>query len=182
MDYPALFKNTDRLDGGNFFRYLHYRCGGLESLECECRFPMLFVLHGSLDMRFKYSACTVDAGNMVVIDTAMLAEYHTAEHTVVLVYAPPQRLSYFLGECSRLFDACFSEIVPILPPLQEWIGILSEQCTQEVHWTSEDEHEQCRELASILMTYSHQVLGELYAPFSVCAMGNCEHCKETVCG
>lgn len=160
------------------FRYLHYRCEGPKSLECACCFPMLFVLHGALEMRFKYSSCAVDAGNMVVVNTEMLSEYHTSEHTVVLVYTPPKRLSEFFDQSSRLFDSSFSDIVPILPPLQEWIGILSEECRHGRRWTSEDEHVRCRELASILMTYSHRVLGELFAPFSVCAMGDCERCRE----
>lgn len=180
MDYLTLFKNTDRLDGGDFFRFLHYRCGGPKSLECGCRFPMLFVLQGSLKMHFKYSGCIVDAGNIIVIDTEMLTEFHAAEYTVVLVYMPPERLSYFFSQSSQIFDTCFSQIVPILPPLQEWIDHLLEQCSQEVSWTNEGTHVLCRELATILIAYSRRDLGELYAPFTVCARGNCERCRETV--
>lgn len=180
MNYTNLFNNTDRLDGGGNFRCLYYRHSGPKSLECECRYPVLFVLQGTCEMRLGYSTCTVEAGNFIVIDAQKLSVYHPAEQTIVLIYLPPKQLSYFFGQCSRSFCSDYSESVPILPPLQGWIDSLLERCTQQVRWTSEDEHGQRRELATILMnSYPRQVLNELYAPFLVCTMSDCERCQET---
>lgn len=182
MNYQKLFEQTDLLDGGDNFRCLYYRQGGDAELICQSRYPMLFVLQGSLEMRFKYEQCTVETGNIVVIDVPTLMAFCTSPDTIVLVYRPPLRLADFFAQCSKMYDACFSEQVPILPPMQEWIDKLLTEHVQGKVWLNEQAHQQCRELARILIKYTRQQLGELYAAFSTCTMGDCEKCQMEVYG
>lgn len=178
MNYIPFFEKTDILDGGDDFRCLFYRRGGPGELERGCRYPMLFVLQGGLHLRLGYDAYRIKAGNMVVIDAEKLGEYHTDPASVVLVYRPPQRLSTFFGHCSLAFASYCSEIVPILPPLREWATALLLRASQGGRYTPEESHRLRRELARILAVYPPKTLGELYAPFRACMIGDCERCMQ----
>lgn len=181
MNYLNLFQNTDLLDGGDNFRCLYYRQGGATQLICRSNYPMLFVLQGALEMRFKYHTCTVVAGNLVVINVKALDNFVVAKDTIVLVYRPPLRLEMLFSQCSQVYEAPFSEIVPILTSLQEWIDKLLTEHLQGKVWLDKQAHEQRRELAYILMqNYPRRQLGELHAAFSACTMGACEKCMEGI--
>ena len=180
MDYRALFKVNDMLDCGDNFCCRYYR-GGMAPLTCRDRYPMLFLLQGALEMRFRFNKCHIDAGELVVIDREDLAEYRPSREAVVLIYTPSQRLSEVFGQCCRVYETPFSQVVPILPHLAEWIGVLLEQSACGIRRTGEEAHGQRRELARILMSYPRKVLGELSTAFSACALGDCERCRREVC-
>lgn len=183
MNYLNLFQNADLLDGGDNFRCRCYRAGGATQLLCRSRYPMLFVLQGGLDMRFKYDACSVEAGNLVVIDVQALTEFRTEPDTVLLIYRPPIRLADLFAQCSHTYEADFLQIVPILAPLQTWIDKLLTEHLQGKMWQDDPAHEQRRELVHIMMLdYPRRQLGELYAAFSTCVLGDCEKCQQELCG
>lgn len=181
MDYRALFKENDMLDCGDNFCCRHYRRHGAMQLICRDRYPMLFLLQGALEMRFRFHTCHLDAGELVVIDRDALAEYRPSRDTVVLVYTPSERLSALFGQCSCIYERPFSQVVPILPQLSAWIGELLEQTLSGVRWTGEEAHRQRRELACTLMSYPPKLLGELTTAFSACVLGDCERCRQEVC-
>lgn len=180
IDYRALFRHSETLDGGENFCCLCYRERGATRLECGSVYPMLMVLQGGLDMSFGYNTCRIEAGQIVVIDTAALTRYSPAAGTIVLAYRPPQRLSGFFHQCTQTFRTSFSQIVPILPPLWQWIDARLTEYARGIRHTGEAAHEQRRELARIFTAYPRRFLGELYAPFTVCAMGDCDRCREGV--
>lgn len=181
MNYMSLFQNTDLLDGGDNFCCLYYRDGGVTQLIYRSTNPMLFVLQGELQMHSKYHTCIAEAGNMVVLDATVLDSLCVAQDTIVLVYCPPRRLEMLFNQCSKVYDAPFSEIVPILPSLKEWIEKLLTEHLQGKVWLYEQAHAQRRELAHILIyNYPRRQLGEMYAAFSACALGDCEKCMEGV--
>lgn len=183
MNYLNLFEGTDIQDGGDNFRCLYYHQGGDTELVCRSRYPMLFVLQGSLEMHFKYDLCTIAAGNLTVIETKALTKYHVAPDTIVLVYRPPLRLELLLRQCSAVYGTSYSEPVPILPPLQKWIDQLLTEHMQGKIWINEDAHEQRRVLAHIMMLdYPRRQLGDLYGAFSACVLGDCEKCKQELVG
>lgn len=181
MNYRSLFDETNLLDGGDNFRCYYYHKACLTELECRSRYPMLFVLQGGVEMHFKYDRCTVAAGNWVVIDVKMLTQYIVAEDTIVLGYRPPIRLEMIFKQCSLIYQTPASEVVPILPSLQIWIDRLLVEHTQGKVWIAQEAHQQRRELAHIMMLeYPRRQLGELYAAFSACAMGDCEKCYKEI--
>lgn len=183
MDYLSLFKETDIQDGGDNFRCLYYREGGDTQLICRSSYPMLFVLQGSLEIHFMYDLCTVTAGNLTVIDAKALTKYRVAADTIVLVYRPPLRLELIFRQCSAVYDASYSELVPILPPLANWIDQLLAEHMQGKVWISTEAHEQRQALAQIMMQdYPRRLLGELYAAFAACVLGDCEKCRQELAG
>lgn len=183
MNYLSLFQETDLLDGGDNFRCRHYPRSGATELVSRSRYPMLFVLQGELDLHFKYDRQIVTAGNLVVIDTDMLTEFRPASDTVVLIYRPSLRLADLFSQCSRIYETPVSEIVSILPPLQVWIDNLLAEHLQGKVWIDDQADRQRRELAHIMMMdYPRRQLGELYAAFSACALGDCESCQREIAG
>lgn len=181
MNYQALFERSDSLDCGDNFCCRYYRCDGAASLECRDRYPMLFLLQGTLEMRFRFDVCTVGMGNLVVVDREELVEYRLSRDAVVLVYTPSQRLSKVFSQCCRVYEKPFSQVVPVLPQLAAWIETLLEQSACGIRRTGEEAHEQRRELARTLMSYPPKVLGELTTAFAACALGDCERCRREVC-
>lgn len=183
MDYQSLFKDTDMQDGGDNFRCLYYRQGGDTQLVCRSTFPMLFVLQGSVEMHFRYDQCILEAGNLSVIETKTLSQYRVAPDTIVLIYRPPLRLEMIFRQCSVVYGAPYSEPVPILPPLAVWIDQLLDEHMQGKVWVGEEAHEQRRALAQIMMLdYPPRLLGELYAAYSACVLGDCEKCRQELVG
>lgn len=180
MDYLSFFEETDIQDGGDNFRCLYYRQGGDTQLVCRSRYPMLFVLRGTLELCFKYTQRKVETGQLIVVEAEALTQYRPSEGTVVLVYRPPLRLSDLFKQCSQAYEEPCSTCVPILPQLYTWIDRLLTEHIQGKVWLGEPAHEQRRELAHILMTYPHRTLGELYSAFQACVMGDCEKCRQSL--
>ena len=178
MDYQLLFQQNDRFDEGDNFCCTYYRDGGSVELCCRSDYSILFVLQGTLEMRFKYMGYSVGAGQLVAIDKQALIDFRTAPSTILLIYRPPLRLEEILSQCSKIYDTPFSSAVPILPPLQRWIDSLLEQNTGGRRWTEDEAHKQRKELARIFMDYPCRELQELRAVFLLCVWGDCKYCHQ----
>lgn len=181
MNYQSLFEETDIQDGGDNFRCLYYHQGGHTQLVCRSSYPMLFVLQGALEMRFKYDLYAIAAGNLTVIEAKALTQYCVAPDTIVLVYRPPLRLEMIFKQYILVSQTPISEGIPILPPLQVWIDRLLNEHVQGRVWCDDQAHDQRRELARIMtLEYPRRQLGELYAAFSACALGDCKKCHHEI--
>lgn len=180
MDYRTLFDETCRLDMGENFCCFYYPGAGTAQLDCESKYPMLFVLQGALDMRLGYDTPRIEAGNLCVVDRSKLMEYRTKASTVIMVYQPPPRLSALFSTCCHIYQMASSENVPILPALREWIDIQLEKSVQGRRCMGEEAHRQRKELLHILTSYTRKELNELATPFSVCPLGDCEKCDESM--
>lgn len=178
MDYLTLFKTTDVQDGGENLRCFYYRQGGDTQMICRSRYPMLFVLRGSVEMRCKYTTTKIEAGHMIVFAAQFLTQYRPSEGAVVLIYRPPLRLSALFEQSKQAYEAPCSMVIPILPQLYEWIDRLLEEHMQGKVWIGEDAHEQRRELARVLMSYPPRILGDLHMAFWACAIGDCDKCSQ----
>lgn len=174
-DYTQLFKDSNELRIGNF-RCRYVRDAGVIYLSEECGHPLVFVLAGSLTAHSMMSR-TLPAGNLMAINQKKIRECSCTAGTVILEYFSPPRFTYYLDSCSDAFHLPFSEPIPIMPALREWLdGELPRS------WQAEPTHDelcvQRKAFARIMTNYPQHVMQELYVCFYACATSNCKDCDK----
>lgn len=149
MNYRALLADKATLKGKKCKCLSDIR-GGEITLTAKDRYPVLFVLAGSLTLFGDDNAHLFSAGEMVIADRERITRCCCPPETLVLEYQLPKALTSRFGA----FDASVTPAIPITGRLETWV----EQCLlhrQESHVPQDEE------LIGILVRYQSRRLKTL---------------------
>lgn len=164
-------------------RYWESPESGERELELPQRYAVLLVLEGEVWFTFNsHDRKIIEKQSLVVIDRHQLTNFKWAAGTAMLEYTPPEKIFRFFACCSTTFQVPCSTIVPVYPPLQEWIDDLMNQRHQPQEMLTEAlRREYCVRLGNILQNYPPVMVGELLVAFQACSMSGEKKCKGELC-
>lgn len=116
MDYKAFFADKKTLQGENFNCSINNN-GGKATLTGKVRYPMLFVLAGSLTLVCDGNKCLFSAGEMVIIDQKRFANDSCLPGTIIMEYRLPRALTSRFNT----FNAPATPAIPITGRLETWV-------------------------------------------------------------
>lgn len=181
MKYTTLFNNKNKIHIGVNLHCVIGNATDVTNLLCQNHYPILFVLQGELDVRFRTHSKLIRQGHFAVIASADLTGYSLSLASVVLIFYPSERFVRYLDMSSKTFKLSISEILPIQPLLREWIDERLKHYVagdESVQNNNEISHEKirCSELVRILISYPRDSINTLYIPLYACSIDDCKNC------
>lgn len=203
MNYTTLFNNNKtRISIGNNLHCISGDAADVMELIRRNPYPILFVLEGELEVRFRTDRNLIKQGHFAVVASANLGDCLLAPSSVVMVFYPSERFARYLGTSSKVFKLSISEILPIHPSLQGWIdeqlehvsadgysaknGPMDTQLAEnnpmntllaEASGADSNDRARCLELVRILIAYPRDSINTLFMPLYACSIHNCKNCK-----
>lgn len=168
---------------GQWVGYWRSDTAGIKEMGLPEQYAVLLVMEGEITLSFRgYSDKTIEEKSLVVIDRQQLTGFRWTAGTAILEFTPPEKIFRFFGSCSRAFQVPCSTIVPVLPPLQQWIDeLMAERLRPKEELTDIRRRDFCVRLMNILQGYPPLLVGELLVAFQVCAMSGDKKCRGEMC-
>lgn len=154
--------------GGNYFLFSEYPDGGAAVFSTPDNTVIIFVLEGTAIFDFPFQKQILKKGYLMAIDKHLLNGCSCGKNTILIEYTPSEKFIRYLDLCKTAFRKPCSSIVPILPPVRQWIEELAGILGRTEKYTEDFWHTKRMELAFLLMDYPKEQLGEMYAALYAC--------------